>query len=339
MKAVRLHSQGGPEVLQYEDAPDPELSRGEALVSVKACGVNRVDIWTRNGRYKTNLPRILGTDVAGEVVRVSHDVTNVMEGTRVVVYPVLHDGTCRYCLTGHPNKCVKIGLLGVAADGGYAEYVKVRAADLLSIHNLDFKIAAALPVNFGTAWNGLVTRANVKPGNFVLIWSAGSGLGHAAIQVAKFFGAKVIATASTDKKLELASRLGADYTINPAREDVVEKVRGVTGGYGADIVFDHVGTDTWQKSIDSLAKGGVLLSVGVTSGEDSNVSIGKIYRSEITVAGTYAFTLDDLGKVIRMASQKHLRPHVYKELPLQSAQEAHRILESRELFGKILLLP
>lgn len=339
MKAVRIHAQGGPEVLQYEDAPDPQLSSGEALVRVKACGVNRVDVWTRNGRYKTNFPRILGTDVAGEVVQVSHDVKSVGSGSRVVVYPVLHDGTCRYCLAGHPNKCVKIGLLGVVADGGYAEYVKVRAADLLSIHNIDFKVAAGLPVNFATAWNGLVTRAGVKPGNFVLIWSAGSGLGHAAIQVAKFFGATVIATASTDEKLQLASRLGADYTINNAAEDMVEKVRGITGGYGADIVFDHVGADTWQKSIDSVAKGGVLLSLGATSGEDSSVSIGRIYRSEITVAGTYAFTLEDLGKVIRMAAQKHLRPHVYKELPLQSAQEAHRILESRELFGKILLLP
>jgi len=339
LKAVRFHSQGGPEVLVYEDAPDPQLSSGEALIWVKACGVNRVDIWARNGRYKTNLPHILGTDVAGEVVKVSHDVTSVGPGSRVAVYPVLHDGTCRYCLAGHPNMCSKIGLLGVAADGGYAEYVKVRAADLHSIYNLDFKVAAALPVNFATAWNAFVTRAHVKPGDFVLIWSVGSGLGHAALQIAKFFGAKVIATASTDEKLKLASSLGADFTANEVTENVVEKAKSITGGYGVDIVFDHAGAQTWQKSIDSLAKGGVMLSMGVTSGEDSNVNIGKIYRPELTVAGTYASTIEDLGTVIKMASQKRLRPRIYKELPLQSAQEAHRILEAREQFGKILLIP
>jgi NADPH:quinone reductase-like Zn-dependent oxidoreductase len=339
LKAVRFHRQGGPEVLVYEDAPNPQLGDGEALMWVKACGVNRVDIWARNGRYKTYLPHILGTDVAGEVIQVSQGVSNVTPGSQVVAYPVLRDRTCRYCITGRPNRCEKIGLLGVAADGGYAEYVKVRAEDLLPIRGLDFKTAAAIPVNFGTAWNGLVTRARVKAGDFVLVWAAGSGLGYAAVQVAKLFGAKVIATAGSDAKVELAMSHGADYTINHSREDVPEKVRGLTGGYGADIVFDHVGAETWQKSIQALAKGGVLVSVGVTTGEESTVNIGRVYRSELTLAGTYAFTTDELTKVLKLASQRRLAPHIYKELPLRSAGEAHRILEAREQFGKILLIP
>jgi len=339
LKAVRFHAQGGPEVLTYEEAPDPQLSAGEAMVRVEVCGVNRIDIWARNGRYKTYFPHILGTDIAGEVVKVSHRLSRVGVGSRVVVYPVLHDGTCRYCLAGRPNRCIKIGLVGVAADGGYAEYVKVPAGNLLSIGNLAFKTAAALPVNFGTAWNALVTRAGVKAGDFVLVWSVGSGLGYAAVQVAKLFGAKVIATASSDEKLRLAAQHGADYTINYTKEDVVERVKGLTGGYGADIVLDHVGAETWERSISSVAKGGVLLSLGVTTGEDSTLNIGRVYRSELTVAGTYSFTTEDLSKVVRLAHQGRLKPYIHKELPLESAQEAHRILESREQFGKILLLP
>ncbi len=339
MKAARFHAPGGPEVLVYEDAPNPQLAEGEALVWVKACGVNRIDIWARSGRYKTYLPRILGTDVAGEVVQISHGVTNVTPGTRVVAYPVLRDMTCRYCITGHPNRCVKVGLVGIAADGGYAEYMKLRSEDLFPIRGLDFRTAAALPVNFATAWNGLVTRAGVKTGEFVLVWAAGSGVGHAAVQVAKLFGAKVIATASTDEKLKLATSYGADYTINHATEDVQERVKEITGGYGADIVFDHVGAETWQKSVGSLSKGGVLVSLGVTTGEESGINIARVYRSEMTVAGTYAFTVEDLTKVLKLASKGSLRPHIFKKLPLSSAQEAHRILEGREQFGKILLIP
>ena len=339
MKAASFHAPGGPEVLVYEDVPNPHLAEGEALVWVKACGVNRVDIWARSGRYKTHLPHILGTDVAGEVVQLSRGVTNVTPGTRVVAYPVLRDMTCRYCVTGHPNRCEKIGLLGVAADGGYAEYMKLRAEDLLPIRGLDFRTAAALPVNFATAWNGLVTRAGVKAGEFVLVWAAGSGVGYAAVQVAKLFNAKVIATASSDEKLKLATSYGADYTINHAREDVQERVKSLTGGYGADIVFDHVGAGTWEKSIGALAKGGVLVSLGVTTGEESGINIARVYRSELTVAGTYAFTPEDLSKVLKLASQGRLKPHIYKELPLSSAQEAHRILEGREQFGKVLLIP
>ena len=339
MKAARFHAPGGPEVLVYEDAPNPQLADGEALVWVKACGVNRVDIWARTGRYSTRLPHILGTDVAGEVIQVSHGVTNVTPGSQVVAYPVLHDGTCKYCLTGRPNRCERIGLLGVASDGGYAEYVKVRAEDLLPTRGLDFKSAAALPVNFGTAWNGLVTRAGLKAGDIVLVWGAGSGVGYAAVRVAKLLGAKVIATAGNEAKLKLAVSQGADYTVNHSTEDVPERVKELTGGQGADVVFDHVGAQTWQKSIAALAKGGVLVSLGVTTGEEAGVNIGRVYRSELTIAGTYAFTKDDLTKVVKLASQRRLVPHIHRELPLSSAAEAHRIMEAREQFGKILLIP
>jgi NADPH:quinone reductase-like Zn-dependent oxidoreductase len=339
VNAVRFHTQGGPEVLIFEEAPTPKLSPGEVLVRVRATGVNRIDIWVRNGRYKTYVPHILGTDVAGEVSEVAPGVTNVKKGDRVVLYPVLSDGTCRYCRAGRPNRCVNIGLLGSAADGGYAEFVKVPSGNVVGIEELDFKVAAALPVNFGTSWNALVSRTTVGPGDEVLVWGAGSGLGHAAIQIAKLFGARVIATAGNEDKLKLARSLGADHTINHNTEDVPETVKKLTDGLGATVVFDHIGGDTWSKSLDSLAKGGTLISIGLTSGPTSNVDVGKFYRSELNLAGTYAFRKQDLTSVLKLASEGRLKPHIYREFPLEAAQEAHRILERRQQFGKILLLP
>ncbi len=339
MKAVRFHTTGAPDVLTFEEAPKPKLSAGEVLVQVAVTGVNRLDIWVRSGRYKTYVPHILGTDVAGEVSEVAPGVTNVNRGDRVVLYPVLSDGICVYCQTGRPNRCVNIGLLGSAADGGYAEFVKIPSGNVVGISGLDFKVAAALPVNFGTAWNALASRTSVGPEDRVLIWSGGSGLGHAAIQVAKLFGARVIATAGSERKLELAKSLGADYTINDVAEDVPEAVRKLTDGLGATVVFDHVGGDTWSRSLDSLAKGGTLISVGLTSGLTSNVDVGKFYRGELNLAGTYAFRKRDLISVLKLAAERRLKPHVYREFSLEAAREAHKILETRQQFGKLLLLP
>lgn len=339
MKAVRFHSTGGPEVLVYEEAPDPSLAASEVLVRVKAAGVNRLDIWVRSGRYKTYTPHILGSDVAGEVVRVAPGVTEVHPGDRVVLYSVISDATCKFCVAGKPNRCVNIGLLGAAVDGGYAEFVKVPSRNAVQIAGLDFKTAAALPVVFATAWNALVRRVKVGPEDQVLVWAAGSGLGHAAIKIAKLFGSQVIAVAGSDEKLRLARSIGADQTINHRTENVPEKVRELTGGLGATVVFDQIGGDTWTRSINSLAKGGTMLSLGLTSGATSSVDVGRFYRNELNFAGVYAFTKEDLNSVLGMASEGKLRPHIYRELPLEAAQEAHRSLESNEHFGKILLLP
>lgn len=325
--------------MAYEDAPDPVLSEGEALVRVRACGVNRVDVWVRSGKYKTYVPHILGADVSGEVVKVSKGEPSAKEGDRVVVYPVIGDGTCHFCQMGEPNRCVKVGLLGSALDGGYAEYLRVPASSLIRMGDLDPKVAACLPVNFATAWNGLVSKARVGPADVVLVWGGGSGIGHAAIQVAKLFGAKVVATAGDEEKLSRSRSLGADFTINHNSEDVVGRVREVTGGAGATVVFDHVGSSTWERSVESLAKGGRMVTLGVTTGESSKVDIGKVYRGELSIHGTYAFRREELVAVLKMAAQGRLKPSIFKELPLREAEEAHRILESRRVFGKVLLLP
>jgi NADPH:quinone reductase-like Zn-dependent oxidoreductase len=339
VKAAVFHSPGGLEVLSYEEAPDPKPGAGEAVVRVKACGVNRIDIWVRSGRYKANLPHVLGTDVAGEVEALGPGTTGLERGTPVVVYPVLSDGTCPYCLMGAPNRCISRGLVGVASDGGYAEFVKVPASCLMELRGLDFKTAAALPVNFGTAWNGLFSRARVGPGDTVLVWGAAGGLGHAAIQVSKHLGARVIAAVSSDEKLSFVESLGADVGINYAGSNIVEEVRAATEGYGATVVFDHIGGDTWATSLECLAKGGRLVTVGLTSGPRSDVDVRRVYQDELGIVGTYSCRKEELIAVLELTAKGKFRPAVKAELPLHSASEAHKILESRAIQGKILLVP
>jgi len=339
MKAVRFHSPGGPEVLTYEDVADPIPSYGEAIVRVKSCGVNRLDLSLRSGRYKTQLPRILGTDVAGTVEQVGEGVKKLAPGDKVIVYPAISDGTCRFCLEGKRNECVNIGLLGSVVDGGYAELVRVQADNLIRFEGMDFDVAASLPVNFATAWNGLVSKARVGADDFVLIWGASSGLGHAALQITKMHGAKVIATAGSDDKLKKARDLGADYTINHSSEDVPKKVKEFTDGLGASIVFDHIGQETWPKSISSLRKNGVMLSLGITTGHDVTVNIPQVYRNELRVMGVYVFTYFELYTVLRLALEKRLKPVIDSKFRLFDAKAAHERLESRTHFGKILLNP
>ncbi len=339
MKASLFRAPGGPEALSYEDAPDPVPGPGEALVEVKACGVNRIDIWLRSGRYKTSLPHILGSDIAGVVSPSGPWVPGFSAGTKVLIYPVLSDGTCPYCLKGMTNRCVSRGLVGSASDGGYAQLVKVPAANLVSFDGLDFGTAAALPVNFATAWNGLSSRARVGPDDTVLVWGAAGGVGYAAVQIAKFLGAKVIAAVGSSDKAGFVRSLGADYVVDYGKEDVVERVRAITGDLGASVVLDHIGGDTWTKSIDSLARGGRMITLGLTSGPRSDVDVRRIYQDELSIMGTYAHRKEDLLMVLDLAAEGKIKPSLAKELPLQSARESHELLESRKVNGKVVLIP
>jgi NADPH:quinone reductase-like Zn-dependent oxidoreductase len=338
LKAVRYHSTGGADVLSYEDAPSPSPGPGEVVLKVAACAVNRIDVWARSGRYKTSLPHILGTDVAGEVAEAGPGA-GVPEGLMAAVYPVISDGTCVYCLQGRPNLCAGRGFVGVASDGGYGEYLRVPAANLVPLGSLPPKVAAAMPVDFGTAWNGLVSKAGVGPGDTVLVWGAAGGLGHAAVQIVKLRGGAAIAAVGGAEKAGFVKSLGADEVIDYSATDVVEAVRSLTGGRGATIVFDHVGGDTWGKSLDCLARGGTMLTLGLTSGQKSEVDVRRVYSDELAIMGTYGQSKADLAKVLGLAAEGKLRPSIHKELPLSSAREAHEMLESRRVMGKILLLP
>jgi NADPH:quinone reductase-like Zn-dependent oxidoreductase len=337
MRAVRIHSPGPPEVLVYEDAPTPSPRPGEVLVRVAACGVNRLDAWVRGGRYKSALPRIVGTDIAGEVAEVGPGVLRFHPGQKVVVYPSLSDGTCRYCLEGHPNRCLAGGLIGAVADGGYADYVAVPATNLVDAGRIDLKAAAATPVNFGTAWSALM-GAGVSPGKGVLVWAAASGVGNAAVQVAKLMGATVIAVSGSKERADFAVSCGADHSIIRSKENVPIRTKELTGGQGVDFVFDPIGGETWATGIESLARGGRLISLGLTSGATSAVDVGRLYRNELGILGVFGYTKQDLVRVLSLVADGKLKPRT-RELPLKSAKEAHEALESNSVEGKILLIP
>lgn len=326
-------------MLSYDEVMDPEPGPNEALVKVKACGVNRLDIWVRSGRYKANLPHILGTDIAGEVAALRPGVKGISVGAPVVVYPLLSDGKCEYCLRGMPNRCLSRGFIGVASDGGYAELVKVPTTNLIEIGGLDFRTVASLPVNFGTVWNGLVSRAKVGPGDTVLVWGAAGGVGHTAVQVSKLLGAKVIAAVGSDDKAKFVESQGADSVVNYSTHDLVDVVHSLTSGLGVSVVFDHVGGDTWAKSIDCLARGGRLVTLGLTSGPKSEVDVRKVYQDELSILGTYSCRREELVEVLRLTAEGKLKPSIFRELPLRSAREAHEALESRRVQGKIVLTP
>jgi NADPH:quinone reductase-like Zn-dependent oxidoreductase len=340
LRAVRFHEYGPPEVLKYEeDVATPGLEKGQVRIDVRSCGVNRFDTKIRAGAFKTYVPHILGTDFAGEVVEVAPGVTTSKPGDRVVVYHILNDDSCLRCLSGRQNICEHSHMIGAFADGGYSEKAVVSASNVLDIGELDFQTAACLPMNFATAWNGLVSKAGLGPDDTVLVWAAASGIGSAAIKIAKLFGARVIATASSADKLSKAVEIGADHTINHATEKVSAKVASFTDNKGVTVAFDHVGNGGWAESIDSLAKGGALVAVGVTGGAKTEVEISKVYHKELRICGVYGCSKGDLKTVIGLTNEGRLRPVVYREMPLEEAVEAHRIVETGGKFGKILLKP
>jgi len=340
MKAVIFHEQGEPEVLRYEDVPEPQPSRGEVLIRVRACALNRLDIWLRAGPHKPRLPHILGSEFSGDIAELGPDVTGLAVGDKVLVYPGLFDGTCKQCLAGEENVCESFGIVGSATDGGYAEYATVPAANVMPVPDgIGYNEAAAVPLVFVTAWHMLITRAGLRVGEWVLVHAAGSGIGSAAIQIAKLAGATVIATASTDEKLAKARDLGADHLINYSSTDFAEETRKLTGGEGVNVVFEHTGAATFPGSIASLAKGGRLVTAGATSGADAKLDIRKLYSSQLSVIGSMLGTRRELLEILRLVGERKLSPVLDRVMPLARAAEAHRLLEDRRQFGKIILTP
>ncbi len=341
MKAVVFHEQGGIDKLLYEDVPVPVIAPSEVLVEVKACAVNYLDISVRRDRPEVQpFPHILGSDIAGDVVEVGSDVRNVAVGDRVVLSPCISCGECSDCLNGDENMCDFQEILGFQSNGGYAEYVKSPAKNVIPISSeFSYSHASAIPTAYLTAWHMLISRAKIRPGESVLILSAGSGVGSAALQISKLCGVAVIATASTDEKLERARQMGADFTINYTQTDFSKAVREMTDNRGVDIVFEHVGSATWEESMASLAKNGRLVTCGVTTGNIARINIRKIYQRQLTILGSALGSTSELRTIIRLAEGGKLSPIVDRVLPLQAAAEAHRILENRENFGKICLCP
>ncbi len=336
LKAVVFHEFGGVDKLRYEDVPVPEVQRGEVLVRVKAAALNHIDIWGRMGGV--SLPHISGSDISGEVAELGEGVSGFEEGTKVVVFPATSCGGCESCLQGRSNQCADRKLIGYHTDGGYAEYVKVSANILFPLPvNLSFEEAAALPLAGSTAWHMLVSKGRVDPTFTVLVHGAGSGVSVYAVQLAKIFGAKVIATTGSDEKAGKAVKLGADYVVNYRDRDVGEEVKRLTGGRGVDLVLDHVGAATFDVSLKALRRGGKMVSAGVTTGREIKLDIRYLYQNELVIEGSYIYTVGEFYNILKMAEEGRLKPVISEVFPLRDAAEAQRTMEEERQFGKLVL--
>jgi NADPH:quinone reductase-like Zn-dependent oxidoreductase len=342
MKATIFRQHGGPEVLEYTDVPDPSIHAGEVLVEVKACALNHLDIFVRGGMpgIEIPLPHILGNDIAGVVKEVGDLVTWAKPGDEVMVQPGVSCGHCAACLSGQDNLCREYDMLGYRRNGGYAELVAVPGANLIpKPAQLSWAEAAALPLVTVTAWHMLVTRANVQPGENVLVHAAGSGVGSVAIQIAKLRGARVITTASSDEKLAKARELGADQTINYSQDDWPKEVKRLTDRRGVDVVVEHTGAATWPGSIASLKNNGRLVTCGATSGYDARTDLRQVFYRHLTLLGSFMGSKAELLEAMRFVAQGKIRAVVDRVLPLSEARQAHELMENRGQFGKIVLEP
>jgi len=341
MKATIFRQHGGPEVLEYTDVPEPKVRANEVLVEVKACALNHLDLFVRNGLpgIAIPLPHILGCDVAGVVQEVGELVSWVKPGTEVMVQPGVSCGHCGECLRGQDNLCREYDMVGYRRDGGYAELVSVPGVNIVpKPANLSWEQAAAVPLVTLTAWHMLVTRANVQPGEVVLVHAAGSGVGSVAIQIAKLRGARVIATAGSDDKLAKARELGADETINYSGDDWPKEVRLLTSKQGVDVVVEHTGATTWPGSISCLRNSGRLVTCGATSGFDARTDLRQVFYRHLTILGSFMGSKGELLEAMKFVELGLIKPVVAQTFALEEARRAHELLEDRGQFGKAVLM-
>ena len=342
MKAVLFHEHGGPEVLKYEDAPDPKPGRGDVLIEVKATSINHIDIFLRRGMpgVRVPLPKIAGCDAAGIIKEVGPDVGGLKPGDRVTINPGISCGHCEFCASGFGSQCTTYAMVGEHIDGAYAQLLRVPAHIVLPMpDSLSFEEAAAAPLVFLTAWSMMVGKGDIRPGEDVLILGAGAGVGTAAIQIAKLAGCRVIATASTDEKLARAKQLGADILINYKKDEFDKRVRDITNKRGVDVVIDYIGADTWVQSLRSARKGGRVLTCGATTGFAPQTDLRHIFYRQVRVIGSTMGSNKEFVDVMKCVFRGQLKPIIDRVLPLSEARQGHELIERREVFGKIVLTP
>jgi NADPH:quinone reductase-like Zn-dependent oxidoreductase len=342
MKAARIHQHGGVETLVIDEIPEPQLRADQVLVRVRACALNHLDLFVRAGipGMKFPLPHILGSDIAGEVVAVGDLCQRVKPGWRVLLSPGLSCRQCEACLSGQDNLCRRFTMFGYAIDGGDTELLAAPEYSVIEIPaDLGFNEAAAAPLVFLTAWHMLMARAKLQPGEDVLVLAASSGVGSAAIQIAKMFQCRVIATAGGEAKLARARELGADHVIDHYQQDISAEVKKLTGKRGVDVVIEHVGVATWPKSLESLAPAGRLVTCGATTGFDARVDLRFLFSKQWSLLGSFMGTMGELHQVLKFVFRKQLKPVVDRVYPLQEIRAAHQHLENKGQFGKVILNP
>ncbi len=335
-----MEARGGPEVLKPGEIPTPSPGPKEVLVRLRAAALNHLDVWVRKGvaSPRLPLPHILGADGAGVVEAVGPGVEGLAPGDEVVVNPGLSCGRCERCLRGEDNLCPHYQILGEHRHGTYAEYVVLPEVNLLpKPKGLSFEEAAAIPLTFLTAWQMVVDKLQVAPGEDVLVMAAGSGVSVAAIQIVKLFGARVIATAGSEEKLRRAQELGADEAVNYTHPDWPKEVRRLTGGKGADKVVDHTGALYFEGVIRATANGGRIAIAGASSGYEGKMPFAHVFYRQLSILGSTMASKSRLFPILRLVEEGRLRPVVGKVLPLEEADEGHRLLEERRVFGKVVL--
>ena len=340
MKAAIVRAHGGPEAIEIVDVDDPHPGPLDAVVRVRAVALNHLDIWVRRGvpGAKFPLPMILGSEIAGTIESLPAGVTGWQFGDEVLVAPGTSCGVCIPCLSGWDPHCREYGILGETSNGGAAELAAVPLRNLMrKPSKLSFAEAASMPLDFLTAWHTLVARAQLRPGETVLVHAGASGVGSAAIQVAKLWGASVIATAGSETKAEKARALGADRTILYRDSDFAKEIREMTGKRGVDVVVEHVGRDTWDGSVRSLARGGRLVTCGSTSGAEVTLNLRVLFAKGISLLGSTMGSLAEMKEIVQHIEAGRFRPVVDRVLPLDEIREAHRVLEAREAAGKVVL--
>ncbi|MGH7907819.1 MAG: zinc-binding dehydrogenase [Candidatus Binataceae bacterium] len=342
MKAAYFNQHGGPENIIYGDYKDPVAGNGEAIVRVRACALNHVDLLLLDGRFPPpeGLPHVNGCEVTGTIAAIGSDNGGLKIGQRVIVFPGFSCGRCEYCIAGERTVCLHYGYLGAHRDGGYAEMVKAPIANLVPLRDeIAFEAGAAIPLAMLTSWHALIAKAELKPGQSVLVQAAGSGIGSAAIQIAKLVGARVITTVGSDDKIDFARALGADAVVNYRTQDFADEVRKWTGRRGVDVVIEHIGAETFERSIYCMTRLGALVTIGSHASHWGRMDLRHVYSKNLRILGANLGSISELRTVLDFAAAGRLRPVVDRVFPLAETREAVRYLAERRNRGKVVLVP
>jgi NADPH:quinone reductase-like Zn-dependent oxidoreductase len=342
LKAAFFKEHGGSDKIIYGEYADPAPGPEEAVVRVRACALNHVDMLLLDGRYPPpeGLPHVNGCEVTGTVEATGAAVKGLARGQRVVIFPGFSCGTCEYCLRGERTVCLRYGYLGAAKDGGYAELVKAPAANMVALPEaISFEAGAAVPLAMLTSWHALVAQAQLRPGQTVLVQAAGSGVGSAAIQIARLIGARVMTTVGSDDKIAFARTLGAEHVVNYRTQDFVDEAKRWTGKRGVDVVVEHIGGETFERSSYALARLGTLVSIGSHDTHWGRLDLRHVYSKNLRIVGTNLGSILELRTILDYVVAGRLAPVIDRVFPLADARGAVQHVLDRKNKGKVLLVP
>jgi NADPH:quinone reductase-like Zn-dependent oxidoreductase len=342
MKAVFIYEHGGIDKLMYDDLIHPFCQPDEIIVQIKATSINHLDLWVRSGipGLQINFPMILGSDGSGRIVEVGRKITEYHVGDDVLIQPGTFCSTCHYCVGGKENYCLEYGVLGETQNGTHAEYIVVKPINIhIKPKHLTYEEAASMPLVYMTAYQMLIKRANLMPDDTILIYGGSSGIGSAAIQISKEIGAKVIATAGNDQKCAYSTSMGADYVINHNQNNWLEEAKDITHGKGVNVVFEHIGSVTWECSLRILARGGRIVTCGATTGSNVKINLSHFFIKQHSFFGSTMSNMNSFYEVLHKINNKKYIPLVDKVFKMENVDLAHKYIENRQQMGKVILVP